>query len=132
MNMADQAALEQKYAPVGQVITDFSEYGAQNQGVAMDGDKLVFTCSVPSKVIGNRVWDAIKQCDASYSDLELKMTQTGADAQPYTIKAGDNLSKVSELFYGKASNYMKIAEANNMVDANKIQVGQAIEVPALD
>ena len=25
--MADQKALEQKYAPVGQVITDFSEYG---------------------------------------------------------------------------------------------------------
>ena len=129
--MADQKALEQKYAPVGQVITDFADYGAKMEGIFMNGEKLVLKTSVPSKVVSNRVWDAIKQCDPTYSDFEIQMTVTGADAQPYTIKSGDNLSKVSKLFYGNANKYEQIAKANNLSDPDKIQVGQEIQVPAL-
>ncbi len=129
--MADQKALEQKYAPVGQAVTNFSEYGAKIDGIFMNGEKLVLKAEVPSKVVSNRVWNAIKQCDPTYSDFEIQMTVTGGDAQPYTIKSGDNLSKVSKLFYGDANKYQKIAEANNLSDPDKIQVGQEIQVPAL-
>jgi nucleoid-associated protein YgaU len=129
--MADQKALEQKYAPVGQVVADFSEYGTKFDGVFMNGDKLVFKCSVPSKVISNRVWDAIKKVDPNYPDFEIQMTVTGGDDQPYTIKSGDNLSKISEKFYGTANKYQTIAEHNGISDPNKIQAGQTINIPPL-
>ncbi len=129
--MADQAALQQKYASVGQVISDFAEYGAKIDGISMDGDKLVLTATVPSKVIGNRAWDATKAVDPQYADFELQLTQSGDDAQPYTIKSGDNLSKVSKLFYGDANHYQAIADANGIDNPDHIQVGQAINVPAL-
>lgn len=129
--MADQKALEQKYAPVGQVIADFADYGAKFEGVFMDGEKLVLKASVPSKVVSNRVWDVIKECDPTYSDFEIQMTVTGSDEQPYTIKPGDNLSKVSKLFYGNANKYEQIATANGLDDPDKIQAGQQIQVPVL-
>jgi nucleoid-associated protein YgaU len=130
--MADQAALEQKYAPVGQVISDFAEYGSKIDGIFMDGEKLVLKATVPSKVIGNRAWDATKAVDAEYADFELQLTQSGPDEQPYTIKSGDNLSKVSQLFYGSAAHYTKIAEASGIDNPDHIQVGQEVKVPALD
>ncbi len=129
--MADQTALQQKYAPVGQVITDFSDYGAKIDGIFMNGDKLVLKCEVPSKVVSNLVWDTIKKCDASYADFVIQMTVTGGEDQPYTIKAGDNLSKVSEKFYGTASKYGTIAQHNGISNPDHIQVGQQINVPPL-
>jgi nucleoid-associated protein YgaU len=129
--MADQKALEQKYAPVGQVIADFSEYGSKFDGIFMNGEKLVLKCEVPSKVISNRVWDTIKHVDPNYSDFEIQMAVTGGDDQPYTIKSGDNLSKISEKFYGNPNKYQTIAQHNGISDPNKIQAGQKINVPPL-
>ena len=128
--MADQATLEQKYAPVGKAITDFSEYGAAMQGIFMQGDKLVLKCEVPSKVVSNHVWDTIKQCDPTYSDFEIQMSVTGGDSQPYTIKSGDTLSAICLKFYGNANKYPQVAEANGM-DANHIAVGKTIQLPVL-
>lgn len=129
--MADQQALQQKYAPVGQVVADFSDLGAKFEGVFMEGEKLILKADVPSKVILNRVWDVTKQCDASYSDFEPRITVTGGDSQPYTIKAGENLSKISQKFYGSASKYTEIAKANGIDNPDHIQVGQQINLPAL-
>ena len=129
--MADQAALQQKYAPVGQVIADFSDLGAKFEGIFMEGDKLILKADVPSKVVLNRVWDATKQCDPSYADFEPRLTVTGGEDQPYTIKAGENLSKISEKFYGSASKYETIAQHNGISNPDHIQVGQTINVPPL-
>jgi nucleoid-associated protein YgaU len=128
--MADQAALEQKYAPVGQAVANFSDYGAKFEGIFMNGEKLVLKCELPSKVVENRVWDAIKQCDPNYPDFEIQITVTGGDAQPYTIKHGDTLSAIALKFYGHANKYPQIAEANH-VDANNIPVGTTIQLPVL-
>ena len=44
--------------------------------------------------------------------------------QSYTVKAGDNLSKISKEFYGDPNEYMKIFYANRdkLSDPDKIQV----------
>lgn len=128
--MADQAALEKKYAPVGQAIADFSDYGAKFDGIFMNGDKLVLKCEVPSKVVSNRVWDIIKRVDPAYSDFEIRMAITGGEEQPYTIKSGDTLSAVCLKFYGNANKYPQVAQANH-VDANNIPVGKTIQLPVL-
>ena len=49
----------------------------------------------------------------------------------YTVKPGDTLSHIALHYYGSAGqkSYMKIAEANGIADANKIQVGQKLKIP---
>jgi nucleoid-associated protein YgaU len=127
--MADLNQLKQKYQPVIDTIQSFSAQGAKVDDVSLDGDKLHLKASVPSPVVANRVWDAIKQVDPAFSDLHHEITTTGS-AQSYTIASGDNLSKISKHFYGDANKYQKIAQANNIADANLIRAGQTITIPA--
>src|SRR3954469_481503 len=100
--MADLEQLKSKYAGVTSTIQEFSDLGAKVDQVDLDGEKLYLKATVPSKVVLNRVWDAIKQSDATYADLHHEIVNTGGDQQPYTVKSGDNLSKISKLFYGNA------------------------------
>ena len=49
----------------------------------------------------------------------------------YEIVSGDTLSAVAKKYYGKASAYMRIFEANREVikDPDKIYVGQKLRIP---
>ena len=51
--------------------------------------------------------------------------------QYYIIQSGDTLSKIAQRFYGNASAYPKIFEANREVieDPDKIYPGQKIRIP---
>jgi nucleoid-associated protein YgaU len=86
---------------------------------------------VPSQVIANRVWDVIKQVDPQYADLHHEIVTTGGPNQSYTVKSGDTLSKISNRFYGSPNKYSNIAQASNISDPNKIQVGQQITIPVI-
>ncbi len=130
--MADLEQLKQKYAPVINLIQSFSEYGAKIDQVDLVGEQLHIKGSVPSQVVANRVWDAIKQVDPSYSDLKHEIATTGGAEQPYTVKPGDSLSKISKLFYGNMNKYNEIAEANGISNPDLIKVGQQINVPPLN
>jgi len=129
--MADLEQLKQKYAPVITTIQKFGTEGATVNDVSLDGEKLHLKATVPSQVIANRVWDAIKQVDPQFADLHHEIVTSGGAEQPYTIKSGDNLSKISQYFYGSANHYQKIAQANGIADANKINAGQQINIPVL-
>jgi len=129
--MANLEQLKQKYAPVIATIQSFAEYGATVDAVELSGEQLHLKGTVPSQVVANRVWDAIKQVDPTFSDLKHEIVTKGGAEQPYTIKSGDNLSKVSKLFYGNANKYSQIAQANGIANPDKIQAGQQINVPPL-
>lgn len=49
----------------------------------------------------------------------------------YTVQAGDTLSKLAKEFYGDASQYKRIFEANRdkLDDADSIRVGQELRIP---
>lgn len=49
----------------------------------------------------------------------------------YEIKSGDTLGAIAKKYYGKASLYTRIHEANKELipDANKIYPGQKIQIP---
>jgi len=57
--------------------------------------------------------------------------ESEAAAEYYEIQSGDTLSAIAKRYYGKASAYMKIFEANREVikDPNKIYPGQKIRIP---
>jgi len=59
-----------------------------------------------------------------------------ADDEPATeryhmVAAGDTLGHIAQKYYGKASEYMKIFEANRDIldDPNLIKVGQKLKIP---
>ncbi|MEM7247394.1 MAG: peptidoglycan-binding protein LysM [Acidobacteriota bacterium] len=49
----------------------------------------------------------------------------------YTVKSGDNLSKIAKAHYGESSKYMLIFEANKpmLSDPDKIYPGQTLRIP---
>lgn len=59
---------------------------------------------------------------------------TTAQPQFYTVKKGDTLSAISKQFYGKASLYNRIFEANRplLSHPDKIYPGQMLRIPPKD
>jgi len=51
--------------------------------------------------------------------------------QWHVVAAGDTLSKIARKYYGDASQYMQIFEANRdqLKDPDKIKVGQKLKIP---
>ncbi|MGF7178718.1 LysM peptidoglycan-binding domain-containing protein [Tunturiibacter psychrotolerans] len=129
--MADLNALKQKYAGVIDALQKFAPYGATLDAVDLDGEQLHIKGTVPSRVILERVWDAIKKADPTYSDLHHEIANTGGDTQAYTVKSGDTLSAISLLFYANANKYPEIAKANNIADPNKVSVGTTLQLPVI-
>ncbi len=56
---------------------------------------------------------------------------TQIDPAFYTVKSGDNLSKIAKQFYGDANAYQQIFEANKpmLTSPDKIYPGQALRIP---
>lgn len=59
--------------------------------------------------------------------------QTGGETTIYEVVPGDTLSAIAQRFYGKASLYPKIFEANRDILTNPdlIKVGQKLKIPKL-
>ncbi|MEO1582430.1 MAG: LysM peptidoglycan-binding domain-containing protein [Pseudomonadota bacterium] len=70
---------------------------------------------------------------AEGSESAPAVTETPAEPKVefYVIESGDTLGKIAQKYYGKASAYMRIFEANREVieDPDKIFVGQTIRIP---
>ncbi len=72
-----------------------------------------------------------KVADNSYNQGEVAPVEP--EVTTYTVKAGDNLSKLSVLFYGDRFQWKKIYEANKDIigaNPNLIYVGQVLVIPA--
>ena len=71
-----------------------------------------------------------------FSDVEFGSSSTlptpEPAAQTYTIAAGDSLSKIAKHFYGDASQWRRIFEANQDVIENPdlIYPGKTIKIPS--
>jgi urea carboxylase len=65
-------------------------------------------------------------------DDQLTVASPEPESKFYTVKSGDNLSKISKTFYGDANQYNKIFEANRplLKDADDIFPGQVLRIPA--
>ncbi len=58
---------------------------------------------------------------------------TGTAARPktltYTVKSGDNLSSIALDLYGSGTHWIQIAQANPLVDPDRLKTGQVIKLP---
>ena len=64
-------------------------------------------------------------------DDQLTVVTPEAESKFYTVKSGDNLSKISKEFYGDANQYNKIFEANRplLKNVDDIFPGQVLRIP---
>ncbi len=147
--MADKFdQLKQKYQSV---VNAMPQQQVHLENLNMQGDKLFLRAEAPSEEAKNRIWDQIKLVDPTYSDLIADITVSGNAAQQapktqtagasatggqqntrtYTVKAGDSLSKISREYYGDASQYEKIFNANRdkISDPNRIRPGEELVIP---
>jgi len=130
------ANLEQLKAKYQSVIDLAKARGVHLKNVHIENEKLLIRGAAPNQQIKNEVWERIKAVDPAYSDLAADI---GIDSslpvpkteQTHVVAAGDTLSKIAKKYYGDASQYRKIFEANKdqLKDPDKINVGQKLRIP---
>ncbi|HQV24492.1 MAG TPA: peptidoglycan-binding protein LysM [Acinetobacter sp.] len=64
-------------------------------------------------------------------DDQMTVEVPAPESKFYTVKSGDNLSKIAKEFYGDANQYPKIFEANKpmLKDPDEIFPGQVLRIP---
>ena len=124
--MANLDQLKQKYQSLLDAI---SNEGGQLMNVNLDGEQLYVKAVLDSESSKNRIWDAIKKVDPSFTDLKHDI-EVRPGGQMYVVQAGDSLSKIAKHFYGDAQQYERIAKANDIDNPDLIKVGQKLEIPA--
>ena len=136
--------LKQKYQSV---LNLADQQQIQFQNLHVQDNKLYIKGTAPSEDAKNKFWDQIKLVNPNSDDVtaEISVDQSramgatagggqGQGGETYTVKSGDNLSKISKQFYGNANEYMRIFYANRgqLNDPDKIQVGQQLVIPPDD
>jgi nucleoid-associated protein YgaU len=145
--MADDQLLAQLKGKYGSVISAAPQLGVQLQNVHVENGKLLIRGKAPNENAKTEIWNRIKAVDSSYSDLVADIlidsslpqpTATSGEGsrnrsagQTYTVKPGDTLSDIAQQFYGSASQYTKIFEANRdqLSNPDNIQAGQELVIP---
>ncbi|HEV2802177.1 MAG TPA: LysM peptidoglycan-binding domain-containing protein [Pyrinomonadaceae bacterium] len=133
--------LRQKYQSV---LNMADQQHIQFHNLHVQDDKLFIRGTAPSDEAKNKFWDQVKlvnpNLDDITADINVDSSRTQAatagggsqNAQTYTVKSGDTLSKISKQFYGDANEYMQIFYANRdkLNDPDKIQIGQELKIPS--
>jgi nucleoid-associated protein YgaU len=133
--------LKQKYQSV---LNMADQQQIQFHNLHVQDDKLYIRATAPSEDAKNKFWDQIKLVNPNADDItaDIGVDESRAqaatvgggsqNAQTYTVKSGDTLSKISKQFYGDANEYMQIFYANRdqLKDPDKIQIGQELKIPA--
>ena len=128
------ATLEQLKAKYQSVIDLAKARGVSLTNVHIENDKLLIKGNAPNPAIKNEIWDQIKKVDAKHADIAADIgvdASLPVPAKIYEVVGGDTLSKIAKKFYGDASKYMKIFDANKdqLKDPDKINVGQKLKIP---
>jgi LysM repeat protein len=136
--------LKKKYQSA---LDTISREGVHLTHLHVQDNKLFIQGSAPSQEVKDDVWNQIKAADPNYSDVTCDLTVDTSLPQPakaqaaaagaasgtrtYKVQPGDSLSKIAKEFYGNATDYNKIFEANRdkLSDPNKVQVGQELVIP---
>jgi len=129
--------LKKKYTSVLAIV---QQQGVRLAQLHVQDNKLFMRGAAPSETIKNALWNQIKAVNPAYDDITADITVDSTLPQPapasapkrtYKVQPGDSLSKIAKEFYGNASDYMRIFEANKdtLNDPNKIQIGQELVIP---
>ena len=107
-------------------------YGLQVSGTTVTG-------TVGSEEERSKAYSAIAGVDNAMNlnlsvdtAFQAQAASAAAGSQSYTVQSGDSLSKIAKQFYGDASQWKKIHEANRDAVPNPdlIRPGQQLTIPS--
>jgi nucleoid-associated protein YgaU len=124
-------------APSASALQDkVAELGLKSEGldVTVDGD----TVKVSGKAISQEEREKIVLALGNVAGVasveeSIEAAAPAPEATFYTVKKGDNLSKIAKASYGKSSKYPVIFEANRpmLSHPDKIYPGQVLRIPPI-
>jgi nucleoid-associated protein YgaU len=119
--------------------------GVKNLGADVRGKVVTLTGEAPSREVATTVMQKFDEMVAPDNIVNaIKVTAPKPEPEPapdtetepptesfHIVVAGDTLGHLAQKYYGKASAYMKIFEANRDIlsDPNLIKVGQKLKIP---
>jgi LysM repeat protein len=118
--------------------------GVSDIGAKIDGKFVTLTGEAPDMEVKTKVMEIFNGLVESENTLNaIRIAETAApEPEPAPdpeqtideVVSGDTLGAISQTFYGKASLYMKILEANRDILDNPdlIKVGQKLRIPKLE
>jgi nucleoid-associated protein YgaU len=111
-----------------------AELGLQVEGleISVTGDTAVVRGKVDDQAEREKVILAVGNVRGiARVDDRLEAVKKAPEAQMHTVVSGDSLSKIAKKYYGNASLYPKIFEANQpmLKDPDKIYPGQVLRIP---
>jgi nucleoid-associated protein YgaU len=109
---------------------------ADKVAVAVSGDTVTLTGKAVTTEEAEKISLAVgNTLGVSKVANDIVVEKPSTDAKMYTVKKGDNLSKIAEAEYGKgrANEYHRIFEANKpmLKSPDLIYPGQVLRIPAL-
>lgn len=134
---ADQGALNAQAASAIAQYIETQNLGLTNLAVQFDGatGTVTLTGDAPSKEAAEKATLAAGNVQSvlSVNNQLNVLNAAGADAQYHDVVRGDTLSAIAKKYYGDASKYTVIFEANKpmLSHPDKIYPGQKLRIPAL-
>ena len=125
--MPNPQQLNQRYQSVLEI---FEKEGAVIEAVYLTGGRLHLRAIAVSEASRTRIWNGLRCVEPTYPNIDPEISVRDGE-QTYTAKPGDDLSSISEYFYGDIDHRSQIAMANASVDPDRIHAGQKIKIPSV-
>lgn len=142
----NQAKVEQTTAPASteptaqevanQLLAHVQSLGLPIDGLVVNYNSTIDLATIQGKVKSQadkeKIILAVGNIDhVAKVDDQMTVETPEPESKFYTVKAGDNLSKISKEYYGDPNHYNKIFEANKplLKDADDIYPGQVLRIP---
>ncbi|WP_288432193.1 peptidoglycan-binding protein LysM [uncultured Acinetobacter sp.] len=119
-----------------QLLAHVQQLGLGVQGLVINYNSTTDLATIQGKVKSQadkeKIVLAVGNIDhVAKVDDQMTVEVPEPESQFYTVKSGDNLSKISKQYYGDPNHYNKIFEANRplLKDADDIFPGQVLRIP---
>jgi nucleoid-associated protein YgaU len=125
--MSDPQELNQRYQSVLEI---FEKEGAVIEAVYLTGGRLRLRATAVSEASRTRIWNALRFVEPVYPNVDPEISVRRGE-QTYIVRPGDDLSTISQHFFGDVNHRSQIAMANSSVDPDRILVGQRLKIPCV-
>ena len=121
----------------GRLKQQIEQHGLKIEGlhIQVDGETVRISGKVADQATREKILLAVgNTAGISAVDDAIEVETPEPESQFHTVERGDTLSAIAKKYYGKASKYPVIFEANKpMLDnPDRIYPGQVLRIPAID
>ena len=122
-------ALKDKYK---ELIVAAMAQGINDLQVREQDGVLYIDGTAPGESVKQSLWDTYEKLNPDFrdSDLIMNLTVAGGGAETYTVKSGDNLSKIAKKYPGLSWKDIYEANKDQIKDPDLIQPGWKLKIPS--